>query len=89
MAPVVNRVTIALAKVIDKSYALGLLRRIRQERNENVQIYAEQLLKPAEYMLQGEFQIPTTLVPIEQQLDGFFTLGLSQNQGHERKSREA
>ena len=53
------------AKVIDKSYALGLLLRIWQERNENVQIYAEQLLNLAEDVLQGDCQNPRELAPIE------------------------
>ena len=59
--------------MIDKSYALGLLRRIWQERNENVQIYAEQLLNLAEDELQGEGQNPAELAPMERQLVGFFT----------------
>ena len=64
------------AEVIDKSYALWLLRRIRQERNENVQIYAERLLNLAEDDFQGEGQNPAELAPIERQLVGFFTDGL-------------
>ena len=64
------------AEVIDKSNALGLLRRIRQERNENVQIYAERLLNLAEDAFQGEGQNPAELAPIERQLVGFFTDGL-------------
>ena len=56
---------------IDKSYALWLLGRIRQERNENVQIYAEQLLNLADF--QGEGQNLAELAPIERQLVGFFT----------------
>ncbi|MEW8547733.1 MAG: hypothetical protein AB2693_29850 [Candidatus Thiodiazotropha sp.] len=64
------------AEVIDKSYALGLLRRIRQEKDENVQIYAERLLNLAEDAFQGEGQNPGELAPIERQLVGYFTDGL-------------
>ena len=64
------------AEVIEKSYALWLLRRIRQERNENVQIYAERLLNLAEDNFQGEGQNSAELAPIERQLVGFFTDGL-------------
>ena len=64
------------AEVIDKSYALGLLRQIRQERNENVQIYAVRLLNLAEDDFQGEGQNLAVLAPIERQLVGFFTDGL-------------
>ena len=38
----------SFAEVKDKSYTLWLLRRIRQERYENVQIFAEQFLSNAE-----------------------------------------
>ena len=62
-----------LAEVIDMSNALWLLHRIRQERNENVQLYAERLLNLAKDDFQGEGQNPADLAPIEQQLVGFFT----------------
>ena len=59
------------AEVIDTGYALVLLCRIRQERAENFQIYAEQLLNLAEDAFQGEGQNPAELSPIELQLVGF------------------
>ena len=63
------------AEVIDKSYALGLLPRIKQDKHENV-IYAERLLNLAEDAFQGEGLNVAELAPIERQLDGYFTDGM-------------
>ena len=64
------------AEVIDKSYALGLLHRINQDKNKIVVIYAEHLLNLAEDAFQGEGLNVAEQAPIERQLVGYFTDGL-------------
>ena len=49
-----NELQSRFAEVKDKSFALGLLRRLRQEKHENVQMYPERLLNLAEDAFQGE-----------------------------------
>ena len=51
-----------------------MLRRVRQEKNESVQLYAERLLAIAEDAFQGQDQ--ADLAAIERQLVGFFIDGL-------------
>ena len=60
----------------DKSYTLGLLRRIKQDKNKNVVIYAERLLNLAEDAFQGEGLNVAEQAPIERELVGYFTDGL-------------
>ena len=62
-------------KITDRSIAFSLLRRVRQERGESVQIYAERLLAIAEDAFQGQDQ--ADLAAIERQLVGFFIEGLA------------
>ena len=60
------------ADISDAQHAFTLLRQVRQERNENVQIYAERLLSLAEQAYEGAQDARVT----EGQLVGFFTDGL-------------
>lgn len=60
------------ADISDAQHAFTLLRQVRQERNENVQVYAERLLSLAEQAYEGAQDARVT----EGQLVGFFTDGL-------------
>ena len=62
-------------EITDRSIAFSMLRRVRQERNESVQIYAERLLAIAEDAFTGQDQ--ADLPTIERQLVGFFIDGLA------------
>ncbi|MCF1458970.1 MAG: retrotransposon gag domain-containing protein [Shewanella sp.] len=63
------------SEVVDRSYALSLLRQVKQKRDESVQIYAERLISLAEDAYQ-EAANTTELGQIERQLVGYFTDGL-------------
>ena len=72
------------ALVSDSMHALTLLGRIRQGRNENVQIFAERLLNLAQQAFQDQGG------PVmEQQLIGFFIDGLVSNAIKMRILRES
>ena len=62
-------------ELTDRTLALSMLRRVKQDRNESVQIFAERLLSIAEDAFQG--QGPADLNAIERQLVGFFIDGLA------------
>ena len=63
------------SEVEDRSYALSLLRQVKQKRDESVQIYAERLISLAEDAYQ-EAANTTELGQIERQLVCYFTDGL-------------
>jgi predicted DsbA family dithiol-disulfide isomerase len=60
------------ADISDAQHAFTLLRQVKQERNERVQVYAERLLSLAEQAYEGAQDAQVT----ESHLIGFFTDGL-------------
>ena len=70
-----NELQARFGEITDRSIAFSLLRRVKQERHESVQIYAERLLAIAEDAFDGQDQ--ADLAAIERQLVGFFIDGLA------------
>lgn len=66
--------TTRFAEITDPQHAFMLLRKVKQNPTENVQLYAEKLLALAEEAFVGQ---PGGIQPIEAQLVGFFIDGLA------------
>ena len=67
-----HELSVRFAEITDSQHAFMALRNVKQEKNENVQIYAERLLSLAEQAYEGADNARVT----EQQLVGFFVDGL-------------
>ena len=69
-----RELTSRFAEITDPQHAFMLLRKVRQNPNENVQLFAERLLALAEEAFVGQ---PGGLPAVETQLIGFFIDGLA------------
>ncbi|ESO96062.1 hypothetical protein LOTGIDRAFT_160045 [Lottia gigantea] len=70
----IDELSARFAEVTDAQYAFALLRKVKQNHNENVQCFGERLL-----VLASEAYSGTSSLEIEKQLVGFFVDGLKEN----------